>query len=288
MVSRADKGLFLTTGWFTRDAAREVVRGRPAPFSPPETVASHGNRRDPSTVRGPDLNRRQRVTMEHPQSVPRQPDALLRVLLIWTSLTTLVFWLPTVRGPFDGSSYQWGLVGMRGTGLSGDYWFAILGAAFACWLVTRGWRGGRPPFRWVFPVWHAALAVFITGTAIALGDRMTFEGATVGVIIPLQWVAPVLFLAAACGAIYWASRDRRSFARLVPPRERINRSLAILLLGLVPIMFFLLRSGVPHGLTDQIGTIITIGFWFLLPRVPKPWIIDQTEVLGHERRSFDA
>ena len=210
--------------------------------------------------------------MEHAQPVPRQPDGLLRVLLIWTSVTTLVFWLPAVRGPFDGSSYQWGLAGMRGTGLSGDYWFAILGAAFACWLVTRGWRGARPPFRWIFAAWHAALAIFIARTAIALGDRMTFEGATAGVVIPLLWVAPVLFGAAACAAIYWAIRDHGSPARLEPPDAAINRLWAIVLLGLLPIMFLLLRLGTPHGLTDQIGVIITIAFWFLLPRVLSRWV----------------
>ena len=31
MVGRADKGLFITTGWFTKDAEREAVRdGAPA------------------------------------------------------------------------------------------------------------------------------------------------------------------------------------------------------------------------------------------------------------------
>ena len=209
--------------------------------------------------------------MEHPQPIARQPDGLLRVLLTWTSLTTLTFWLATVRGAFDGRSYQWGFSGMRGAGLSGDYWFPILGAAIACWLVTRGWRGASPPFRWLFPAWHAALAVFVTERAIALGDRLTFEGATLGVSIPLQWVGPLFFVAAACAATYWARRDFRSLARPVPPRDGSNRSLAILVLGLLPIMFFLLRFGTPDGLTDQIGVIIAVGFWFLLPRVSNPW-----------------
>ena len=163
---------------------------------------------------------------------------------------------------------------MRGAGLSGDYWFPVLGAVLACWLVTRGWRGARPPFRWVFPAWHAALAVVITERAIALGDRLTFEGSTLGVIIPLQWVGPLLFGTVACAATYWARRDRRSRTqRFVAPTTRIDHSLAKVLLALLPVTFFLLRFGEPSGLTDLVGVIVAGGFWFLLPRVLNPWIV---------------
>ena len=161
--------------------------------------------------------------MERPRLVTWRPDRLLRILLNWTSLTTVIFWLPTIRGAFDGPSYEWGLGGMRGAGLSGDYWFPVLGAAAACWLVTRGWRGTRAPFRWVFPAWHAALAVIVTERAITLGDGLTFEGGTLSVSIPLQWVGPLLFGTAACAAVYWARRDLGCSARLlVPPRDAIN------------------------------------------------------------------
>lgn len=49
-------------------------------------------------------------------------DRLLQGLLLWTALTTLVSWLPFVRGLFDGMSYQWGAFGFSGRGTSGDYW----------------------------------------------------------------------------------------------------------------------------------------------------------------------
>ena len=212
--------------------------------------------------------------MESSRLVARQPDRLLRVLLTWTSLTTLVFWLPTVRCAFDGRSYEWGLWGMRGAGLSGDYWFPVLGAALACWLVTRGWRGARPPFRWVFPAWHAALAVVITERAVALGDKLTLQLGTPGVIIPLQLVGSLLFGTVACAAIYWARCDLRSPAqRFVAPHDPINRSLARVLLALLPVSFVLLRFGEPYGLTDLVGVIIVGGLWFLLPRVLQPWIV---------------
>ena len=44
------------------------------------------------------------------------PDRLSRVALGWFGLTTIVFWLPTVRGAFDDPSYQWGLIDFSGRG----------------------------------------------------------------------------------------------------------------------------------------------------------------------------
>src|SRR5690348_10797198 len=55
-------------------------------------------------------------------------DRFLQGLLLWTSLTTLIFWLPSVRGLFDGASYEWGAFGFRGRGIAGDYWFVATGS----------------------------------------------------------------------------------------------------------------------------------------------------------------
>src|ERR1044072_6355926 len=57
-------------------------------------------------------------------------DRLLQGLLLWTALTTLVFWLPLVRGLFDGVTYQWGGFGFSGRGTDGDYWFVAGASAF--------------------------------------------------------------------------------------------------------------------------------------------------------------
>ena len=34
-------------------------------------------------------------------------DGVMRAALGWFSLTTVIFWLPMIRGAFDGVSYQW-------------------------------------------------------------------------------------------------------------------------------------------------------------------------------------
>ena len=126
---------------------------------------------------------------QHPPTITRRADGLLRVLLRWTSLTTLLFWLPTLRGAFDGHSYEWRLGGLHGTGLSGDYWFPAVVTVFAIWLVTRGWCGARPPFYWLFVTWHCALALLVVVAAVALKDDLTLQGDTLGLkhSIEMDW-----------------------------------------------------------------------------------------------------
>jgi hypothetical protein len=64
----------------------------------------------------------------------RQRDRLLQVLLLWTAITTLVLWLPAVRGAFDGASYQWNNFGVLIT--------------IAQWLLLSfAWRPALRPAR---------------------------------------------------------------------------------------------------------------------------------------------
>src|SRR5262245_57936657 len=86
------------------------------------------------------------------------PDRLLRALLIWTSLTTVIFWLPTIRCAFDGPTYEWGFLGLGGQGVSGDYWFPLLGSGLALLIQFLGWRGARLPFHPLLAGWHLLLA----------------------------------------------------------------------------------------------------------------------------------
>ena len=63
-----------------------------------------------------------------------RPDRLLRALLFWTALTTVLFRLPTVRGLFDGPSYQGGVFGFGGRGTGG---YRITLPASAIQIVGR-------------------------------------------------------------------------------------------------------------------------------------------------------
>ena len=112
--------------------------------------------------------------------------------------------------------------------------------------------------------------------AVTLKDDLTLQGDTLGLNIPLKRVGPLLFCGVACAAVYSALRGLGSRSRrLAPPRQRIHRFWLLVLLGLLPVMFVLLRFGEPDGLTDKVGVAIAIVYWFLLPKVSNPWELNR-------------
>ena len=190
----------------------------------------------------------------------------LQWLLLWTALTTLIFWLPSVRGLFDGTSYEWGAFGFRGRGILGDYWFVATGSVVAIALQYLAWRGPRAAFYVLFGGWHLYLAVATAAAAISDPASLRFTGDTLGVDVSLAVVAPVLMGIAAALALFWIVRDARSGI----PRPTLsawsprNTRWVLPLAALLPMQLVLLRVGEPHGTTDQIGVLVTIAQWFLL------------------------
>src|SRR5262245_43235000 len=122
-----------------------------------------------------------------------QRRSLLRILLLWTSLTTLVFWLPTVRGAFDGASYQWGAFGFSGMGANGDYWFPVLGSALAVLMLWLGWRGARFPFKILLVGWHTFLAVALSVAVLNDPEGFHIQGDTAGMDIDLSVIGTAFF-----------------------------------------------------------------------------------------------
>jgi len=51
-------------------------------------------------------------------------------------MTTLPFWLISIRGAFDGPTYRWGLFGPGGNGTGDDYWVPALGVVGAVVVLT--------------------------------------------------------------------------------------------------------------------------------------------------------
>lgn len=137
------------------------------------------------------------------------PDRMLRLLLAWTALTTLFFWLPTVRGPFDGPSYQWGLFGLGGRGTSGDYWVPLLGSTFTIAVQVLGWRGARAPFHVLLAGWHLLLASGVAYLGFSDPEGFRLQGDTLGIDIPLTWVGLLLYGIPAALACLWSWRDLR-------------------------------------------------------------------------------
>ena len=108
------------------------------------------------------------------------PDRIGRIALIWFSLTTVIFWLPAVRGPFDGSSYEWGLFGLGGRGVSGDYWFPLLMAVISLAVIAGGWRSRTWAFV-VIALWNVLILLAAIALAISNPDDFRFRGDTLGV-----------------------------------------------------------------------------------------------------------
>jgi hypothetical protein len=193
-------------------------------------------------------------------------DRLLQGLLLWTALTTLVFWLPCVRGLFDGVTYQWGGFGFSGRGIDGDYWFVASASLLAIALQYLAWRGPRAPFYVLFGGWHLYLAFTTASAAISDPASLRFQGETLGVDVSFAVAAPVFMAAAAALVLFWMMRDARSGE----PRPawnawtQRNKRWVLALVALLPLQLLLLRVGEPHGTTDQLGVLITIAQWFLL------------------------
>ena len=193
-------------------------------------------------------------------------DRFLQGLLLWSALTTLIFWLPSVRGLFDGASYEWGAFGCRGRGIAGDYWFVATGSVLAIALQYLAWRGPRALFYVMFGGWHLYLAVATTLSAIADPASLRFTGDTLGVDVSLAVAAPTFMGIAAALVLLWIARDARSgISRpAFTAWSQRNTRWVLVLAALLPMQLVLLRVGEPHGTTDQIGVLITIAQWFLL------------------------
>jgi hypothetical protein len=198
-------------------------------------------------------------------SASKPPKRLLKILLIWTSLTTLIFWLPTVRSAFDGPSYAWSAFGFSGRGIDGTYWFPVLCSLASMAILWAGWRGARFPFHVLLVGWHAFLAIGITRAVMEAPEGFHIVGDTADVDIDLALIGPVFFGAWALLALSWAVLDLRSGPHGPSPQwTRRNTYWALGLLALLPVQFALLHPGDTESTTDLLGVVLTVMQWLLL------------------------
>lgn len=193
-----------------------------------------------------------------------QGRVLLRILLLWTSLTTLVFWLPTVRGAFDGASYEWGAFGFGGSGTSGDYWFPVLGSALALATLWLGWRGARFPFKILLVGWNSFLAIALTVVVRSDPEGFHIKGDTAGMDLDLAVIGPAFFGIWAVLAWWWALRHRRTAHAPTAPWTKRNAYWVMALAALFPVQFLLLHSGSMESAQDLAGVLITVLQWMLV------------------------
>lgn len=188
---------------------------------------------------------------------------LPRAALYWFALTTVPFWLATIRGAFDGSSYQWGLFGHSGRGMGGDYWFPLISALIALVVMVSGWRGRGWAFVWLV-LWNVLLFAAVVLLVRSSSEDIRFRGDTLGIDVSLALIGPAIFAVGLLLSLASALRAFQSTGSLAIVRPN-NRWLFISVAAL-PLQFLLLRFG-PNGSTaDQGGVIITIFQWCFLGR----------------------
>ncbi|CAH2714810.1 hypothetical protein BACCIP111895_01986 [Neobacillus rhizosphaerae] len=201
-----------------------------------------------------------------------KPDRLIRLILLYVMLSGLTYWLPIIRGLFDGPSYSWsGWMGIGGTGIGGQYWLLLILGSLLTSVVFLGWRGARKPFHWLLLTWFILL-VIESGSWFFSTETIHFKGDTLGVDFSLKKIIfpfDVLFLVLVC---LWIIRNLRSASSLPSPTwKRLNRNLLILFFCLFPLQLILLRFLDHDKIFDQIGVILTIFQWLLLNLSFYPW-----------------
>jgi hypothetical protein len=201
-----------------------------------------------------------------------KPDKLLQLILIYVLLSGFTYWLPTIRGLFDGPSYTWsGWMGIGGTGVGGQYWILLIFTALMTIVVFLGWRGTLKPFRWLLLIWFMLLVVE-SGTWFFSSETVQLKGDTLGIELSLGKIIfpfDILFLSLSC---LWLIRDIRSnHPHQSPSWKRLNRHLLILFFCLLPLQFIFLRFFDHNKIFDLMGVFLTIGQWILLNLSFYPW-----------------
>lgn len=204
----------------------------------------------------------------------RNPSRLSTWLTLIISLTFMLVWLPLLRSVFDGHSYQWGTsyfgVKFQGTGLSPDYWFLLVQMAFYFALFVAMYRvQNRRIYYLLLLLWFVHVFGNLLADIAINGDTM-FHGDTLNVHISLTWIVVPLSVLTLLLILLEIRADRQR-SEVAIRWNRKNRNMLWFILGPLPIQAILLAMGEPHGLTDQIGVILTIVQCFLLPLVVRPY-----------------
>lgn len=192
-------------------------------------------------------------------------NRLHALVVYWTAVTFIPYWLPFFRAIMDGSSYRWSQLGFSGSGVDGDFGF-IAGMWVLCLLLLwTGTQGPRTIFRVLAPLWHLFLLGFGVLLALTADEPLMFRGDTLGIAWDITWTGPVIYGLGAIAAVItcWLRRAGPGPGR-AQWRPSNTRRLGFLVI-LLPIQFILLRGGQAHGLTDAVGVLLLIAQVLMLP-----------------------
>lgn len=203
----------------------------------------------------------------------RKPTRTKNILSVILGLTFMIVWLPFVRSIFDGSSYQWGMnyfgFMIYGKGVTASFIFIIIQLIFYIGLfISMYWSKNRLWFYSLLVIWFMHVFGNLIADIIINGDTM-FHGDTMNVHISITWIIVPLAVLAATIATVVIIEDIKAEETKTPWNSK-NQLYLYIILGVLPLQAILLSTGEPHGITDQIGVIITITQCFLLPLIYNP------------------
>ncbi len=211
----------------------------------------------------------------------RTPNVWTNVLSVFISITFMIVWLPFVRSIFDGKSYEWGTqyfgTTITGAGITPSFIFIIAQVALYSAIIiglyrmkNRGLYGVLLGVWWVNVFGNLIFDIIKNGDTMFHGDTLNVHVSLTTIILPLAAVA--LFL------IIQVQRTEKESVTISWTKK--NSTLLNIFLAMLPILFLLLFSGEPHGITDQIGVIIAIAQCFYIPVIFRPYGYKHSVVLS--------
>lgn len=203
----------------------------------------------------------------------RTPNTLTNILTVLISLTFMTTWLPFLRAIFDGASYEWGTVYFGflfyGAGVNLDFIYVVAQLLFyATLMISMYWARNRTFYHVLLGVWLINFFGNLISDIVINGDTM-FNGETLNVHISITWIVLPLSVLAMLLVFFVIRADRNAEEQYIPWAAR-NKNLLVMILGPLPIQAVLFAIGEPHGITDQIGVIISIIQSFLIPIILRP------------------
>lgn len=191
----------------------------------------------------------------------RKSNGLFNGLMILSGITFMLVLLPLQRCLLDGESYSWGMnyFGMSffSKGVQPDYFILIpFLLLYVLYFYAFYWVKNRILFYimlvwyWIHNFGNLLFDILKNGDTEFHGDTLDIHISLSAIVIPLS----VVFLIWIVAVIL---KDKK-LAVVQIPWSRKNKIKAILILGILPIQALLYATGEPHGLTDEIGVILTI------------------------------
>ena len=193
----------------------------------------------------------------------RPRNGLFNFLMYFAGLSFVLVWLPLLRCLFDGSTYRWGQsfygLSVHSQGIQPGLFFLVLSLGFfAALFYSFYWVENRRVFHGLLIGWWLYSFGNLLFEFAANGDVM-FHGDTLDVHVSLAAIVTPIAIrkdqALPAGKVDWNPRNRKA---------------ALIILAPLPIQILLLATGEPHGLTDEIGVILTIIQAILIPTIFLP------------------